>query len=198
MKFNIIYADPPWSYNDKSLNKGGALRHYNTMTIDEICSLPISEISDNDCVLFIWATFPKLNECFKVIDSWGFDYKTCAFVWIKTNKRTDTEQLTFLPEDMFDFDEFMGMGRWTRSNAEICLLATKGTIHRKSAKVRQVIYAPIERHSKKPNETRDRIIELVGDLPKVELFARQKAGNWDTWGNEVESTVELVECGVEK
>jgi N6-adenosine-specific RNA methylase IME4 len=191
VKYNIIYADPPWSYNDKSLNRGGALRHYNTMTIDEICSLPINEISNDDCVLFMWTTFPKLNECFKVIESWGFEYKTCAFVWIKTNKRLDTEQLTFLPEDMFDFDEFMGMGRWTRSNAEICLLSTKGKIKRRSAKVRQVIYAPIERHSKKPNETRDKIIELVGDLPKVELFARQKIGSWDTWGNEVENSIEL-------
>jgi N6-adenosine-specific RNA methylase IME4 len=192
MAYNIIYADPAWQYDDKALNRGGALRHYNTMTIQEICNLNINSISANDCALFMWVTFPKLNECFEVIKAWGFTYKTVAFVWIKTNKRLNTEQTTLLPEDMFNFDDFMGMGRWTRSNAEICLLSTKGTIKRRSADVRQIIYSPIERHSKKPEETKERIIKLVGDLPRMELFARQKTAGWDCWGNQVESNLEIV------
>lgn len=192
MKYKIIYADPAWKYNDKALNKGGALRHYNTMTTEEICNIPVSQITASDCALFIWVTFPKLNECFDVISAWGFEYKTCAFVWVKANKRVFSDQLLIMQNTGLDDYMGMGMGRWTRANAEICLLATKGKVKRMSAKVRQVIYAPIERHSKKPEETKQRIIELVGDLPRAELFARQKTDGWDTWGNEVQSNIERL------
>ena len=171
-KYNIIYADPPWSYKDKALSGNrGACCKYPVMSIEDICKLPIKDISDKDCVLFMWVTMPKLNECLEVIKSWGFEYKTNAFTWIKKNKKSDTL--------------FMGMGRWTRANAEICLLATKGKPKRMSASVHSVIVSKIEEHSKKPNETRERIIDLVGDLPRIELFARQKIDGWDCWGNEV-------------
>jgi len=97
--------------------------------------------------------------------------------------------LSFLPSD--SFDSFWGMGRWTRSNAEICLLAVKGKPQRLNADVHSVIYAPIDKHSKKPKETRERIIRLIGDLPRVELFARQKSEGWDIWGNELENSLTL-------
>ena len=102
---------------------------------------------------------------------WGFKYKTCGFNWIKRNKKSNTF--------------FFGMGHWTRANSELCLIGTKGTIKRKSSKVSQIVYEPIEEHSKKPDVIRDKIIELVGDLPRIELFARQTFDGWDCWGNEV-------------
>ena len=171
-KYNIIYADPPWSYKDKALSGNrGACCKYPVMSIDDICKLPVSDIADKDCILFMWVTMPKLNECLKVIKAWGFEYKTSAFTWIKKNKKSDSL--------------FMGMGRWTRANAEICLLATKGKIKRISASVHSVILSKIEEHSKKPNEARKRIVQLCGDIPRIELFARQYADGWDCWGNEV-------------
>lgn len=184
MKYQIVYADPPWSYDDPSLNRGGAMRHYQTMQNQDIMELPVADITAEDCALFMWATFPKLQEALDVIKAWGFTFKTCAFVWIKTNRRTNPNQQSFLPAE--SFDSFTGMGRWTRSNAEICLLATKGSPKRLDAGVHQIIYAPIGRHSAKPAETRDRILRLVGDLPRVELFARNVPEGWDVFGNEVE------------
>lgn len=185
-KYQIILADPPWGYNGKMMN-ASVTDHYTVMDINSIALLPVKELADKNCVLFMWVTFPKLNEFMRVVTEWGFEYKTCAFVWVKTNKRKAVNQHSFLPEE--SFDDFMGQGRWTRANAEICILATKGSIPRQSAGVRQIIYAPIERHSKKPDETRQRIIELVGDLPRIELFARQKTPGWAIWGNEVESDI---------
>jgi len=171
-KYNIIYADPAWSYTDKSLNRGGAARHYKTLTDNEINNLPIKDIADKDCILFLWATFPKIQEALEVINAWGFLYKTNGFTWIKKNKKQINTN-------------FWGMGRWTRSNAEICLIATKGNPKRINAGIHSVIETPIERHSKKPDIVRDKIVELVGDLPRIELFAREEADGWDSWGNEL-------------
>jgi N6-adenosine-specific RNA methylase IME4 len=171
-KYNIIYADPAWSYKDKATaGKRGAAFKYPTQTQEWICDLPVNEITDKDCFLFLWVTMPKLNEVMKVIESWGFSYKTCAFTWVKRNKVSPSW--------------FMGMGRWTRANPELCLLATKGKPKRISASVLSVVDEPIERHSKKPDVVKDKIIELCGDLPRIELFARQKTPGWDVWGNEV-------------
>ena len=192
-KYQIIYADPAWSYDDKSLNRGGAERHYRTMDIEDIKALPIKDIADENCVLFMWATFPKMQEGLDTIKAWGFEFKTCAFVWVKTNKRTNPDQMSFLPTE--SFDSFWGMGRWTRSNTEICLLAVKGKPQRVNADVHQIIYAPIDKHSKKPKETREKILRLVGDLPRVELFARQSAEGWDSWGNELENSFNFLEGG---
>lgn len=171
-KYQIIYADPPWSYRDKALtgNRGAGCK-YQVQTSDYLNNLPVKEIAGKDCVLFLWVTMPKLNECFDLINAWGFEYKTCAFTWVKRNKKTPSW--------------FWGMGRWTRANAELCLLATKGKPKRVSAGVHSVISKPIEQHSKKPDVVRKRIVELVGDLPRIELFARQKVCGWDCWGNEV-------------
>jgi N6-adenosine-specific RNA methylase IME4 len=190
MKYNIIYADPPWSYDDKSLNRGGAERHYRTMSIDEIKAMNVNDISERDSILFMWATFPKLQEGLDVIKAWGFQFKTCAFVWIKTNKRENVIQSSFLPYE--SFDSFWGMGRWTRSNAEICLLAVKGKPQRLNADVHQIVYAPISKHSKKPSEVRDKIIRLCGDLPRLEMFARTAPKGWDVYGNEVNNSIKLI------
>lgn len=151
------------------------------MSIKDICNLSVDKIADKDCVLFMWMTFPTLVEGLKVLESWGFKYKTVAFVWIKQNKKAPSL--------------FWGLGFWTRANAEICILATKGNPKRVSAKVHQVIISPVEEHSKKPDETRKRIVELLGDIPRIELFARQKVQGWDSWENEVESDIDLLRYG---
>jgi len=171
-KYQIIYADPPWKYRDKALagNRGAGCK-YQVQEKDWIDNLPVSDIADKDCVLFLWVTMPKLNECWELIEKWGFSYKTVAFTWVKRNKKSSSW--------------FWGMGRWTRANAELCLIATKGKPKRITASIHSVIDTPIEEHSKKPDEARKRIIELVGDLPRIELFARQKTEGWDVWGNEV-------------
>ncbi len=171
-KYNVIYADPPWSYGRNTVN-GAAAKHYPTMSISDICALPVAELADKDCALFLWATFPQLKEAFRVMEAWGFGYKTLAFLWLKQNRKADSW--------------FYGMGFWTRSNAEVCLLATKGHPKRQCAGVHQFVISRIEEHSRKPQEVRDKIVMLMGDVPRVELFARQKTPGWDVWGNEVES-----------
>jgi N6-adenosine-specific RNA methylase IME4 len=180
-KYSIIYADPPWHYKTYSPKGNGrsAEKHYPTMSIAEIKALPVEQLAADDCALFMWITFPCMKEAFEVLEAWGFQYKTVAFVWVKQNRISD--------------GLFWGMGYWTRSNAEICVLATKGHPKRVSSDVHQVIMSHVERHSKKPDEARDRIVQLMGDLPRIELFARQKTDGWDVWGNEVDSSIELSE-----
>jgi len=172
-KYNIIYADPAWHFKTYS-NKGqkrSALRHYDTMDIDNIYDLPVKSICDDDCILFLWVIDSMLPQALEVIKRWGFKYKTVAFTWVKQNKKSE--------------GYFTGMGYYTRCNPEQCLLATKGKIKRLSKSVRQLIVSKLEDHSKKPDSVRDRITELCGDLPRIELFARQRVKGWDCWGNEV-------------
>ena len=178
-KYNVIYADPPWTFKTYS-NKGkgrSAEQHYPCMTIDDIKNLPVQKIAADDCILFIWVTFPLLKEGLDVIDSWGFTYKTCAFNWVKKNKVSDSW--------------FWGMGYWTRSNSELCLLATKGRPKKISSSVHQVIDSRIQEHSQKPDVVKDKIVQLVGDLPRVELFARQPTEGWHVWGNEVDCDIQF-------
>lgn len=171
--YSVIYADPPWQYDDKKKNRGGAERHYPTMSDHEIQNLPVSQIAADNAVLFLWATWPKLPEALNALYCWGFAYKTNAFVWVKLNKRAKSW--------------YMGMGGYTRSNSEFCLLGVRGDgLIRQSARVHQIIEAPVMKHSEKPAETRDRIVELFGDRPRIELFARQKTDGWDAWGNEID------------
>ena len=172
-KYKIIYADPAWyfkTYSNKG-NKRSAIQHYNCMSIDDIYNLPINSICNNDCILFLWVIDPMLPEAIKVIKSWGFKYKTVAFTWVKENKKSN--------------GYFTGMGYWTRANPEQCLLATKGNPKRISKAVKQLVIDVRREHSRKPDCIRDRIVELVGDLPRIELFARQKVQGWDSWGNEI-------------
>jgi len=172
-KYNIIYADPPWTFKTYS-NRGkqkSPEQHYDCMDIKDIQSLSIKEISRDNAILFLWVTYPTLIHGIETIRQWGFDYKTCAFSWIKKNKKSDSL--------------FWGLGYWTRSNNEICLLATKGKPKRMSAKVHQVVHEPLREHSRKPDCIRNKIVELCGDLPRIELFARQRVEGWDCWGNEI-------------
>ena len=178
-KYNVIYADPPWRYevySKKGLGRS-AESHYPTMHLEDICSLPVGELADKDCALFLWVTIPCLLEGLHVLQAWGFTYKTIAFVWVKQNRKADSL--------------FWGMGYWTRSNVEFCILATKGHPRRQDAGVHQVVMSHIEEHSKKPQEVRDRITQLMGDVPRIELFARQKVPGWDVWGNEVKSDISM-------
>ena len=170
-KYNIIYADPPWRYQDRKCN-GACEFHYNTMKIDEICKLPIQKITEQDDILFLWCTYPMLQEELQLINAWGLRYKT---IWIQRVKQNKSGN-----------GFFFGLGRWTRGNTECCLIATKGKPKRINNSVSQLIVSPIQAHSQKPSETRDRIVQLLGDLPRIELFARQTADGWDCWGNETD------------
>lgn len=169
-KYNIIYADPPWRYSDRGCN-GACENHYPTMKIRDLCNLPIKNIAAKDSVLFMWVTYPMLREALTLMEAWGFKYKTIGFQWVKQNKSGN--------------GFFFGLGRWTRGNTECCLIATRGKPSRVNNSVGQLIISPISAHSEKPEQARDKIIELMGDLPRIELFARQYSEGWDCWGNEV-------------
>lgn len=167
-KYNIIYADPPWTFEQKAV-RGNANDQYPTMTLEEIKSLPVSQISEDNAALFLWVVMALLPEALEVIQAWGFKYKTLAFVWIKG---TESTPLT------------TGVGWYTRPSAELCLLSMKGRLDRANHDVYQVHHSINRRHSQKPNEFRERIVKLFGDIPRIELFARRKAVGWDVWGNE--------------
>jgi len=172
-KYKIFYVDPAWrfiTWSEKGKERS-AERHYHTMSLDDIKNLPVGEIADKDCALFIWAVNSMLPQALEVIDSWGFEFKTVSFVWVKTNKKSKSL--------------FFGLGFWTRSNAEQCLLATKGNPKRVSASIPQVVVSKIREHSRKPDEVRKRIVQLMGDIPRIELFARQRFEGWDAWGDEI-------------
>ena len=172
-KYDVILADPPWAYHVWS-NKGhgrSAESHYHTMQKQEIENLPIAKIAKDNSVLFLWVTYPCLEQGLELIKKWGFKYKTVAFTWIKENKKNSSD--------------FIGLGYYTRANAEICLLATRGKpLKRQSKCVRQVIRAKIREHSQKPIEAYERIEQLFGRGQRIELFARNAYPGWDCWGDE--------------
>lgn len=149
---------------------------YHTMSVDQIGALPVSSLAAPDCILFLWGIWVMLPEALKVIESWGFIYKTCAFNWVKA----DIQQIDFLKESS---DGQLGLGYWVRQNSEFCLLATRGKPKRLNADVRQGIIAPRREHSRKPDGVHERIERLVAG-PYLELFARQQRAGWDAWGNE--------------
>jgi len=171
-RFKIIYADPPWSYNTKSVPPSKEVtNHYSTLPIKELKNIPIQMLTDKDCFLFLWATFPCLPESLELVNAWGFSYKTIAFNWVKKNKKSD--------------GWFWGLGAYTRANSEICILGKKGSPKVLSRKVHQIIDSRVREHSRKPDEVRDKIVELCGDVPRLELFARDRTPGWYVWGNEV-------------
>lgn len=173
-KYNVIYADPPWRYDQKGV-QGAVEKQYPTMGIEELCALPVADLTATDSALFMWATFPQLPKALYLMEAWGFQYITVAFVWLKKNRKADSW--------------FYGLGFWTHANAEVCLLGKRGHPRRQAANIHQFIISPIEGHSKKPDVARDKIVTLMGDVPRIELFARQSTPGWDVWGNEVESTI---------
>jgi len=185
-KYQIIYADPPWSY-EFSHTRARAITDYPTMDKTELCKLPIESIAEDNSLLFMWITFPKLNWAFDVMKSWGFQYTTNGFTWVKQNKTGN--------------GLFWGMGYYTRSNAEICLIGKRGDgVPVVSHSIHSVAFEPISKHSRKPIEFKNRIVELFGDVNRIELFARKEDllfdadgfDGWDVWGNEVESDINLL------
>jgi len=166
---------------------------YNTMPIEDIMALPIANIADKNCALFLWATMPKLKEAFQVIDAWGFRYTTCTFVWIKLNKNARIVQnmIGNIKLEIIEGGFYSGLGHWTNGNAELCLFAKKGSPKRNKKNVKQLVFSPLGKHSAKPPEVRDRIVDLMGDVPRIELFARDIATGWDAWGNEIKSDINL-------
>lgn len=173
-QYQIIYTDPPWTYGnyaEAGLGKNSAEK-YTTMTIDELKELKVEDLAAKDSVMLMWVTFPQLKDSIEVMESWGFEYRTTAFVWVKKNKNADSY--------------FFGLGEYTRANAEICLLGVKGKgLTVKSKSVRQICDAVISEHSEKPAEIRNRIVELFGDVKRIEMFARKTTPGWETWGNEI-------------
>ena len=170
-KYKIIYADPAWTFKTWSKKGNGRSPKYDLMTIEDIKKMPVNNIADKNCILFIWVTYPLLKQGLDTIEAWNFKYKTCGFSWIKKNKKSDSL--------------FWGLGYYTRSNNEICLLATKGSPKRISTRVHQVVLDKVREHSRKPDCVREKIVQLCGDLPRIELFARQKVDGWDCWGNQL-------------
>ena len=148
------------------------------MSLTELTKLPVSSISASDAVLFLWATYPMLPDAFKLITAWGFVFKTVAFTWVKTTKSGSYP---------------IGLGYWTRANPELCLLATRGRPTRNDRSIPNLLISPRREHSRKPDEIRQRIVRLCGDLPRVELFARERTPGWYVWGNEVQSDIRLTD-----
>lgn len=172
-KFNIIYCDPPWVYRDKA-NAGerGAEYKYACLTVPELCALPIQDLAAPDCLLAMWHVPPMPAEALKVVAAWGFTLKTFkGFTWHK---------LTATGKDHF------GMGNWTRANSEDCLFAVRGHPQRVNKGVRQMVHAQVREHSRKPDEARERLVALMGDVPRVELFARYATPGWTSLGNAID------------
>ena len=171
-KYNIIYADPPRQYRSKeclakkSILNGKLNQHYSTMTLPELKSLPIPQLCENNCLLFLWVVSPMLDDCIEVLKSWGFKYCTIGFVWNKQK---------------------VNPGSYTLSECEICLIGKKGKIPspRGARNIRQYIEEKKTKHSAKPLEVRERIELMFPSSNKIELFARQHSEGWDCWGNEV-------------
>ena len=177
-KYRIIYADPPWSFSSKELQKYKGVRftsmdkHYATQSKDWIKNLPVKDIAEDESALFLWTTDAHIKEAIETIESWGFKYVTVAFVWEKKTKTGKT---------------VANLGAWTMKNYEICLLGTKGAMlkHKKVNNIYQKVEEERTKHSKKPCKVRDNIERLFGEQKRIELFAREKAEGWDVWGNEV-------------
>lgn len=181
MTYDVILADPPWKYGQKANTpdfRGGALKHYPLMPLNDIMNMKVAAYAADNCALFLWATMPLLQEALDVMSAWGFIYKTCAFTWIKTTKAGTPA---------------VGLGHYTRANAELCLLGIKGRVKPmlQVNNVRSVVLAPRRKHSQKPEDVRHRIDTMFGDVKKLELFARQKVEGWDCWGNEVAQSIDM-------
>lgn len=170
--FHVILADPPWTYQVFSEKGEGrsAKQHYSTMSLDDICAMPVEKLAARDCHLFLWVMGSNIPQGLRVMEAWGFRYSGTAFVWVKVKS---------------DGTPRIGMGHTTRKSAEFCLLGRRGSPKRKSKAVREVILAPRREHSRKPDETYERI-EAYADGPYLELFARQQWPGWTAWGNQTD------------
>ena len=179
--FDLIYADPPWQFGFWSVKPHETRKtpnKYPVMDRAALCSLPVRILAASDSVLLLWATAPNLLDAIAVMEAWGFAYKTVAFTWVKVNANRDP---------------FLGMGYYTRQNAELCLLGTRGEpLPRRAHDVPSVILSRRREHSRKPDGAYDRIDRLFGtDLRRIELFARQAWPGWTAWGFDVPAAAPL-------
>jgi N6-adenosine-specific RNA methylase IME4 len=173
-KYSIIYADPPWDYVAGRPMDGskGIKDHYDCLKIHDLCSLDIGSLATENCVLFMWVTYPVLKEAFNVMEAWGFRYATVGFTWVKETRDGNLYE--------------MGLGFYTRANAELCLIGRKTHVpERQSRSVPQIVFAPRTKHSEKPHVVRERIVELYGNLPRIELFSRHVVPGWDRHGIDI-------------
>lgn len=180
-KYKLIYADPPWQYRDKaSSGDRGASHKYPVMNILDLQRLPVWDLADENCLLAMWWVAPMPLEAIKLVESWGFRLMTMkGFTWHKIHAKSGKS--------------CMGMGHLTRGNTEDILFAVKGKLPKRvNAGIIQHVTAPRGRHSEKPDIFRQLLTELVGDVPKIELFCRDKKIGWDTWGNECACDVHCV------
>lgn len=182
MSYSIIYADPPWSFGSSAYQDGGRKGvpvdyHYPVMDTKDICLLPIKDIADQNSALFIWTTDAHLPDCLQVMKAWGFEYRTVAFVWVK---RYSSGKPCVL------------VAPWTLKSTELCLLGIRGSPKRVVTNIRALVEAERTKHSKKPDEVRQRIERMFGDVSRVELFARSQTQGWDVFGNEVEGSIRLL------
>lgn len=176
-KYQIIYADPPWSYGSNSFPSVSRTNAYPLMKTEDICALPLKDIVHPDALLFLWTTMIHISHALRVIDGWGFRYVTNGFTWVKVHEKS------CLP--------VIGLGYWTRQNAELCLIAKRDRPQRHHKAVSSIIIEPRRRHSQKPDRVRDDIVRICGNLPRVELFTREKTPGWDIWGNELSNDITL-------
>lgn len=177
-KYRVILADPPWpfeTYSDKGKGRS-AEKHYSTMTLQDICNMPIADLSEDNAALFLWGIWPRIFDANKVGQAWGFTYRSLAWEWIKLTRSGDVR---------------MGLGYYTRSNCEPCLLFVKGSMPVSDRSIRNVMVTYYTKHSQKPLEQYDRIERLYPTGNRLELFAREKQPGWDVWGNQVQSDIIL-------
>lgn len=197
MKYDVILADPPWSFKvwDEDTGSGrSASAHYTTQSLEWICDLPVRGLTERNCALFLWVPWPRIFDAQTVMKAWGFRYATLGFEWWKLNKgwRVYLSNLVGALnhrwlEPLFHF----GMGYYTRANSEPCLLGIKGSMPVKVHDERNFIISPIRAHSQKPDEQYGKIERLYPDMKYLEMFARQRRAGWDAFGNEVEGSIDL-------
>ena len=202
MPYQLIYADPPWQYNNSASN-GAATDHYSTMSITDLKRLPVWELAEENAVLAMWYTGTHNQEARELAEAWGFRVRTMkGFTWVKLNQLAEQRFNRALADqtihdftdllDMLNAETRMNGGNHTRSNTEDVLIATRGTgLERASASVKQVVYSCLGEHSAKPWEVRRRLEQLYGEVSRIELFARTSADGWDCWGNQCDSSVQL-------
>lgn len=168
--FKIVLADPPWAYSNKG-TRAAAARHYATLNIEDLMNLPVEKIAAANSILFLWATGPMIREAITLGIAWGFEYKTVGFTWAKRNRKANTA--------------FFGMGNYTRANCEFCLIFIRGSVKVRDRGVPAFHWGPVLRHSEKPPAIREKIVRLMGDVARVELFSRHKVAGWHRFGNQL-------------
>lgn len=200
-KYTLIYLDPPWRYNSRANHKtrfrGGAEGHYPLMTMEQIAALPIASLAARNCAVLMWCTFPYLDAQIKLFERWGFRFRTQFLTWIKLNPRgfdipqddpnysASKDYVRYAGDGLYH-SVFFGVGYYAKSNPEVCLLGMRGQVPTVSDAVSSVILAPRREHSRKPTEAYERIEGVFGDVPRIELFARNRHPGWDAAGNGID------------